>query len=320
MTDSASILVVGSINTDLVILGDRLPSAGETVVGGEFYRCAGGKGANQAVAAARVSTRGVAFIAAVGDDPFGVEALNGLRQEALNCNHVRVFPGQASGVALILVDAQGQNMISVAPGANSRLSEEFIDHLPDSLFKGARILLASLEVPFAAVCAALKRARQHGLTTILNPAPVDSALLDPAVFSLVDVLTPNETEAAALTPGLPCDGLNQLDCAAHRAQAIRRRGCGAVVVTLGSEGACVVDRAVRHIPGHRVDAVDATAAGDALNGALAAALAEGASLFDAARFANAAAAQSVTRRGAQPSLPSRVQIEQLLHLSERQGP
>ncbi len=301
-----SILVLGSINTDLVIRGPRLPAPGETVLDGTFFQAPGGKGANQAVAAARLASAPVTFVAAVGDDPFGRAALAALAQENLRTEFVQVVPGVASGIALILVDRQGQNLISVASGANLRLRREVVRDLPDEVFTAARVFLASLEIPLDTVLAALHRAKRAGLTTIVNPAPADLAFRDTGGMEAVDVLVPNESEAAALAER----PVETVEDAIAAGQALRARGVRACIVTLGARGAVVVDETTTVIPPVPVQAVDATAAGDCFCGALAVALSEGKSLVEAAHWANQAAAISVGRAGAQPSLPRRREVEQ----------
>ena len=307
------IVILGSVNIDLVIRAPRLPSPGETVLGGRFFEANGGKGANQAVAAARAALSPVAFVAAVGDDRFGQQSLDNFRREGLLCEHLRVVPGEATGVALILVDAEAENMIAVASGANAHLSIADVDRLPDAWFAPGGVFLACLESPLRTVRHALARARVSGMTTILNPAPANEPL--PAdVLELVDVLTPNEHEAAALAGQSVTDHRSAL-AAARRLQQL---GCRQVIVTRGSAGCTVVDdTAVKgnaaddsafELPALAVQPVDTTAAGDAFNGALAVRLSEGASLVEAARWASVAAAISVTRPGAQPSLPQRDEI------------
>jgi ribokinase len=311
MTANSRIIVVGSINTDLVIRGRRLPAPGETVIGGEFYQAAGGKGANQAVAAARAALEPVTFVGAVGDDSLGHAALQRLRSENLICDYLKTVPGQTSGVALILVDEAGQNLISVAAGANADLFAPDLEAVPASVFATAKVFLTCLETPVKTVAAGLQRARQAGLMTILNPAPACRDLVDAGLLPLVDVLTPNEGEAALLTGASVGDSGDEAS-SIRGARALQALGCRQVIVTCGSAGCLVVDQEVTHIPGRTVHAVDATAAGDAFNGALAVALAEGRSLCEAAEWANAAAAISVTRRGAQPSLAGRTEILKML--------
>lgn len=295
-----SIIVLGSVNTDLVIRTPHLPAPGETVLGGEFFQASGGKGANQAVAAALASRGSVTFVAAVGNDDFGRARLADLSAAGLDLTHVKQVLNRASGVALILVDERGENLIGVASGANLLLEPADVDRVPQPVFDRASVFLASLESPLAAVHRGLERAKAAGLTTILNPAPADRAVMKRDFLSLVDVITPNEVEATALTgEALP----------SFAAQQLMALGAKSVVVTLGAGGCLVVSDRQMSVPALPVTAIDTTAAGDAFNGALAVAISEGRTLFEAARFANRAAAIAVTRAGAQPSLPTRDQIE-----------
>ncbi|MCP5519194.1 MAG: ribokinase [Verrucomicrobiales bacterium] len=299
------VVVVGSSNTDMVLRVPRLPAPGETVLGGEFLSAAGGKGANQAVAAARLGGR-VTFVARVGTDAFGEAARRGFEREGIDTTHVRGESKRLSGVALIFVARSGENSIGVAPGANACLSaadvrraQKAIDH--------ADVVLTQLEIPWAAVSAAIETAKARGRKVILNPAP--ATRIPRSLLRAVDVLTPNEAEAAALSGMEVAD----VDSAVRAAQGLRRRGAGAVVVTLGGRGAVVVSSDVcEHVPAFGVKAVDTTAAGDVFNGALAVALGEGRNLLDAVRFASAAAAISVTVTGAQPSAPKRPAVERFL--------
>lgn len=318
-----STLVLGSVNVDLVIRGPRLPLPGETVLGGEFLQAAGGKGANQAVAAARAATGTVAFVGGVGDDLFGTHSREGLSREGLELSGLVTFPQTSTGIALILVDAAGQNQISVASGANARLTPDHVEALPDELFDEARVFLTSLEIPLPTVRRGLERARERGLITILNPAPADRDILEGNLLSLVDILTPNETELCQLAGELwgpegelsPTSGSRAADNPSRwRAAAVklRNRGCRTVIATLGPAGCLAVGDLEFRQSAPVVRAVDATAAGDAFNGALAVALAEGQPLTAAVRLATATAALSVTRAGAQPSLPRREEIEQAL--------
>lgn len=302
------VIVLGSANVDLAIRGPRLPRPGETVLGGEFLRSGGGKGANQAVAAARAARQPVTLIAALGDDALGKETRQALGRENLRLEHVRTVAGAATGVALILVDAAGENLISVASGANARLTPADVDAVPASAFNAAAVFLTSLETPLATVRRGLERAKAAGLTTILNPAPACREIASPEFAALVDVLTPNETEAAQLTGVSPTAGAPPQALA----ECLAKLGYAVSVLTLGSAG-CLVHQENQsvHLPAIAVNAVDATGAGDAFNGALAVALAEGRDLLDAVGWANRAAALAVTVAGAQPSLPTRDEIDAL---------
>lgn len=301
------VIVLGSINTDLVIRAARLPAPGETVIGGEYFRAAGGKGANQAVAAARASRGGVTFIGAVGDDRFGRESIERLQSESIDPSYVKVVAGRASGVALIMIDEGGENLISVASGANQDLLPEDVDAVPDEIFREARVFLASLESPWDAVKRGLERARSHGLLTILNPAPALADVVNRESLELVDVITPNRGEASDLSGA----DTRTTEGVLEAARRLQEAGCGACVITLGAEGCLVLERESVTVQARKVDAIDATAAGDALNGALAVALSEGRPLVEATRWASCAAAIAVTRQGAQPSLAHREEIEAL---------
>lgn len=299
------ILVVGSSNTDMIARVSRIPRPGETILGGEFITAAGGKGANQAVAAARAGGA-VTFIARVGKDMFGDRALAGFRRDRISVHHVRRDASKPSGVALIFVADSGENSIAVAPGANAQLSTTDIKRAQTE-FKRADVLLTQLETPLPTVIAAVKLAARNRVLTILNPAPAQT--LPDDLLKHVSILTPNESEAELLT-GIKVTG----EASGVRAVAkLRDRGVQIVIITLGAKGALVVSE-VGHtlVPGFKVKPVDTTAAGDVFNGALAVALAEKLDLGAAVQFANAAAAISVTRMGAQPSAPTRKKIEQLL--------
>jgi ribokinase len=299
------IVVVGSSNTDMIVKLDRLPRPGETLLGGRFLTAAGGKGANQAVGAARAGGA-VTFVARVGCDSLGDEAICGFQRDGIDDRFVTLDPHAPSGVALIFVAADGENCIAVASGANARLSPADV-HRARPVIARADVLLLQLETPLATVGAAAAWAAARGVRVILNPAPAQS--LPDALLRRVSVLTPNETEAELLT-GVAVKN----DAGAARAAArLLARGVGAVIITLGARGAWVADASgQRLVPGFKVRAVDTTAAGDIFNGALAVALSEGRPLDAAVRFANAAAALSVTKLGAQPSAPARRAIERLL--------
>ncbi len=299
------LVVVGSANMDLVVQTERAPRAGETVVGEGFTLAPGGKGANQAVAAARLGAE-VVFIARVGDDDFGKRNLENYRREGIDTSHVAVDPEAPSGVALIVVERGGENRIVVVPGANGRLDPNDVTRAR-SAFAGAAALLVQLEVPLATVEAALRLGREHGLRTILNPAP--ACPLPEGLLRSVDILTPNETELARITGRETADP-GEIPALAR---GLLARGPEHVIVTLGENGALIVSREGEvHVPSFPVEAVDTTAAGDAFNGALAVALAEGMDMERAVRFACAAGALATTVLGAQPSLPRRDRVESLL--------
>lgn len=290
------VIVVGSSNTDMIVRADRLPSPGETVLGGDLVMAPGGKGANQAVAAARVGAD-VTFVARVGRDSFGEATLENLRHEGIDTRFVIQDADAPSGVALIIVGPGGQNIIAVAPGANSRLTPSDV-HAAKAAFVGTRVVLLQLETPMETVIAAAKAGRAAGATVILNPAPAQS--LPDELYSTIDILTPNEPEAALLS------GQTSPEAAAH---TLLQRGMNTVIVTLGEVGVLIASpEGVRRAPGFKVKAVDTTAAGDAFNGGLAAALARGELLEPAVRYAQAVAAISVTRLGAQPSLPTGTEV------------
>ncbi|MBI4581043.1 MAG: ribokinase [Planctomycetes bacterium] len=299
------IVVVGSSNTDMIIQAARIPRPGETILGGQFSMAAGGKGANQAVAAARAGGQ-VTFVARVGNDVFGEQAIKGFVADGIDVKHVIKDPDAPSGVALIFVAADGENSIGVASGANGRLSPADVQAAADAI-GSADVLVMQLETPMETVKAAARMAASRKVRVILNPAPAQP--LSDDLLKCASVLTPNETEAELLT-GVKVDSEAK---AAEAAKALRARGVGMVIVTLGAKGVYVsADEFTGPVPGFVVKAVDSTAAGDVFNGALAVSLAEGRPLADAVRFANAAAAISVTRLGAQPSAPKRAEIEQML--------
>ena len=300
------VLVVGSANVDFTVAASRLPGVGETVSGGTLLVNHGGKGANQAVAARRLGAE-VRFVACVGDDASGRDIRAALQAEGVGVDGVMVTREAATGTALIVVDGQGRNQIVVAPGANWRLSAEHVRSRAED-FAWAQVVLCQLETPLDTLDVALGEARRRGLVTVLNPAPVRDGI-SADVWRRVDYLTPNEGEAARLS-GVPAEDVRSASAAARR---LRERGVGTVIVTLGVQGsiACTAGGDVR-TEAFPVKAVDTTAAGDSFNGALGTALAAGDALPDALRFASAAAALACTRRGAQPSLPIRAEVDRLL--------
>jgi ribokinase len=298
--DMPKIVVVGSANTDMVIKTERIPGPGETVIGGAFVMAAGGKGANQAVAAARLGAK-VTFVGRLGTDVFGDRAIAGYEQERIDTSCIVRDADAASGVALIFVDARGENSIAVASGANARLTPGDVEEA-ESAISAADVLLVQLEVPIESVCRAIELAHAASVPVILNPAPAKA--IQPGMLAQVDFATPNEHEITVVVgePDRELAVVKMLDA-----------GTRTVLVTLGPQGVLwATPGARRRVPAFSVDAVDTTAAGDAFNGGLAYALAVGDSTADAIRFANAVAALSVTRMGAQPSLPTKAEVDAFL--------
>lgn len=297
------IVVVGSANTDMVVHLDEIPSMGETVLGGQFAIAQGGKGANQAVAAARLGGD-VTLVARLGSDNFGVASKVAYQQEGINTDFIVCDQDVPSGVALIMVNRKGENIIAVAPGANGRLSPTDVVNA-ESAFQVADILLVQLEIPVDAVQTAIDLAQRYHLRVILNPAPAVS-LPDP-VLRVVNYITPNESE---LTMLLDLSGLHGRD-AAHDFREMF--GFDGLIVTEGAKGAWVLANHMEyHVPGFSVDAVDSVGAGDAFNGAIAVALSRNMDLFETVKFANAVGALSVTKAGAQPSLPTGGEVKGFL--------
>jgi len=295
------IIVVGSSNTDMVVKAQKLPAPGETVLGGQFLMNAGGKGANQAVAAARLGGKTV-FVCKVGNDIFGDQALKQFDTEGIDTSFIFTDPDLPSGVALINVDAKGENSITVASGANGSLSIEEINKA-SLVFQSGDILLAQLETPIETVAHAIETASNYGLKTILNPAP--AAELPEEIFSNLFAITPNETEAEILTGVKVTD----MDSAREAADVLISKGVKNVIITLGSKGAFLKsDSFDGMIATEKVSAMDTTAAGDCFNGALSVAILDGKTMEEAVAFACKAASISVTRMGAQASMPYRNEL------------
>src|SRR5690349_14532972 len=300
-----TILVVGSANTDMVIKADKFPQPGETILGGQFFMFPGGKGANQAVAAARLGGR-VTFITKVGNDIFGSKALQQFKDEGIRTDYVFSDPENPSGVALITVNAKGENTIVVAQGSNGTLSPDDVQKAANE-FTTADIVLMQLEIPMPTVLHTARLASQHGKKVILNPAP--AAVLPAEIFHYLFMITPNKSETESLT-GIEIKDQSSLEKAACK---IFEKGIPNIVITLGVEGAFIFnDQGSRLIPTPKVKAVDTTAAGDIFNGALAVALSENKTLDEAVTFANQAAAFSVTKMGAQASAPFKNELIQTL--------
>lgn len=304
------IVIIGSLNMDLVIRTPRLPVPGETIIGHEFTTAPGGKGANQAVAAAKLGAS-VTMVGRVGADGFGRALRDHLAADRVDVTNVLADDCAATGVAVIEVDEKGQNTIVVASGANARLTRADVDAVRGML-GSADALIAQLEVPLDTVTYALRLAHESHVLTLLNPAPAQT--LHPSVLALVDILVPNESEASRLTGTAVGDWAS----AEVAARELNRRGARAVIITLGARGALVFeDNLVRQVPPFHVEAVDATAAGDAFVAALAVARASGRDIDTALRAASAAGALTATKLGAQPSLPTRAELDEFLKLRGR---
>jgi ribokinase len=308
-----TILIAGSSNLDMIVQVPRLPKPGETVLGGRFLTAHGGKGANQAVAAARAGGE-VVFVSAVGNDAFGKELIDGYRQDGIETKYVFTQEDTPTGVALISVAANGENAIAVASGANAKLLPSYLPQIKAALEEAAA-LLVQLEIPLETVDAIIRAAASIAIPVILNPAPAQ--LLDDSLYPLLTCITPNESEAELLT-GIPVTGR---DSAVRAADWFINKGVGTVIITMGGRGAfvCTANES-RLAPPFAVTPVDTTAAGDVFSGALTVALAEGMPLHDAVRFGSAAAALSITVPGAQPSIPYRHHIEQFLSSAEESIP
>jgi len=301
------IVVVGSANTDMVVKSTRIPAPGETVTGGEFLSVPGGKGANQAVAAARLGAQ-VTFIAKVGDDLLGRQAIEGYQKEGISVEHIWQSKEAPTGVALILVDDSGENLISVASGANHLITPEDIGGIAD-IICCAKVLMLQLEIPLEAVLAAARIAFDAGVPVILDPAPTPDEPLDPELLRRVSYLTPNESELERLTG----KKVHDIASAKEAAKELLNLGPKNVVVTLGDAGALVCAReGTSEIAPFTVDAVDSTAAGDAFNGGLAAAIGAGKSVKEAVLEASAAGGLATTKLGAQPSLPKESEHKDLM--------
>lgn len=301
MKQQGTILVVGSANTDLVVTTKAFPRPGETVFGNEFISNHGGKGANQAVAAARLGGR-TAFVAKVGGDAFGQSTIEMLRAEGIDTRGVTVAQEAPSGVALIQV-AGGENTIVVCPGANALLTAHDIAQA-EPLFADAQIVLMQLETPIPTLTAAAQLAKRHGAMVVLNPAPAPAEPLPAELMACVDLVIPNETEAERLC------GVHPSQDMAGAMQALRTLGARDCLITMGSHGVCAMcGGEPRLFPAFEVKATDTTAAGDTFCGALCAALGQGQPMEQAICFAQKAASISVTRMGAQASIPTRDEIE-----------
>ena len=299
------IVVIGSLNMDVVAIAPRIPVEGETIIGNKYFTEPGGKGANQAYAAAKLGGK-TAMLGRIGDDDFGRRMRDNVASVGCDVSGLKSVPG-ASGVALIFVSETGQNSIIVVPGANDQLTAADVDAEAAAL-DGAGIVLLQLENPVAAVAAAARLGKQKGARVILDPAPAPAVPLPPELLRIVDIVTPNETEAAILA-GLPPGRLNP-EQAEALAKQLQGMGAHTVIMKLGDQGCLLVEpTGVTYIPAPKVTAVDTTAAGDTYNAALAVSLSEGLPLKDACRFAVYASALSVTRLGTQLAVPSRAEVD-----------
>ncbi|KQN60654.1 ribokinase [Serratia sp. Leaf51] len=306
---TGKLVVLGSINADHILNINHFPQPGETVIGKQYTVAFGGKGANQAVAAGR-SGADISFIACVGDDDIGERVRKQLASDQIDTRPVEAIKDATTGVALIFVNAEGENVIGIDAGANNAVTPEYLERYKQQVIE-ASALLMQLESPLDTVIAAAKIAKEHGTQVILNPAP--ACVLPDELLSRVDIITPNETEAEKLT-GINVD--NNED-AARAAKALHDKGIATVIITLGSKGVWLSQNGEgKLVSGFRVKAVDTIAAGDTFNGALVTALLEGKQMDSAVRFAHAAAAIAVTRPGAQPSVPWRKEIDDFLAQQE----
>lgn len=302
-----SIIVFGSINIDLVATTPRLPVAGETLLGESFFTTPGGKGANQAVALAKLGIP-TQMIGRVGNDNFGAELIKNLQNSGVQTENILIDESVSSGVAVITIDNTGENHIIVIPGANGQINQEDVKKLSD-LLPTATTLLLQLEIPLPAVVAAVKAAKDLDINIILDPAPAQSNLPD-ELYPLIDIITPNEIEASQLV-GFPVNGE---ETAAKAAAVLLERGVKCAVIKLGAKGVyCATAEAAFFIPAFSVHAVDTVAAGDAFNGGLAAALFHKLPLREAVIWGAATGALATTKPGAQSSLPDRITLEEFLH-------
>ena len=301
------IFVVGSLNADLVVRAPRFPQPGETISGDDLQIIPGGKGANQAVAAARQGVS-VSMIGRVGNDSFGPELINNLKRNNVDTFHIQIDPHSATGTAIIVVDSNGQNSIVLSPGANGKVSPA---DMKTGSFSDHKLLLLQLEIPIETVLSATRRAKESGLRILLNPAPART--LPEELISLPDFILPNETELSLLTNRHVTD----ITSAEKAAKILLELGAQNVIVTLGANGALIVSsKQVAHVNAYNVEVVDTTAAGDAFIGGFASALLQNESLEESVRYGCACGALATTKFGAQPSLPTKEEVDRFLRANE----
>lgn len=304
------VLVIGSYNVGLTVLGPRIPKSGETIMGTQFDMGPGGKGSNQAIAIVRLGGS-VSFLAKIGGDIFGKDAIALFERECIDTKYVIIDETTHTGAGIIFVDDKGQNAIGVAPGANYRLTVDDLRKY-STLFEQCDILLIQLEIPLSVVYQAIRIANRTNMNIILNPAPAQK--IESRFLSMIDVLTPNETEAEILTD----IAVSDKESALTAGKFLLSQGVNSVIVTLGDDGALLVsDEKEQHFPSYKVDVVDTTGAGDAFNGGLAYSLATGESIERAIDFASKVAALSVTKVGVVPGLPSMQDVEKYFERVDR---
>ncbi|MDF2613340.1 MAG: rbsK [Clostridia bacterium] len=299
------ITVIGSLNMDLVTKTDKVPKVGETFLGADFKQAAGGKGANQADAIAKLGGK-VAMIGRVGNDQFGHTLMKSLECDGVEVSCIQITEGTSTGIATIIVNGDGDNSIIVVPGANFKLTPEDVDDA-EVVIKNSDIMIAQLEVPIDTIKYAFKKAKEYGKYTILNPAPARE--LDEDLLKMTDLLVPNETELEILTGRTLVTKEDMLAAS----KELMQKGVKEMMVTLGSNGCLHIDKtSSTHYPAHLVEAVDTTAAGDSFIGAIATAFSEGKSIEEAINFASKVSALTVTRAGAQDSLPTKKEVEEYM--------
>lgn len=301
------ILVVGSLNTDIVSTMERMPVCGETILGEQLSYHQGGKGANQAYACAKMGAN-TTMLGCVGMDDFGVAMVDNLKKVEVNTQHIKRTNEHPSGTAIIFTDANANNSIVVIPGANKECDTRYLKE-QEALIKEHDVILLQLEIPYDGVYEVIRSAKKEGKIVIFNPAPAPTIEIPKDIWELIDIVTPNESELQSITG----ENVDTIEDIVYAAKELRERGMKHVIVTVGEHGAVwVSEEGIKHIPGRKVQAVDTTAAGDCFNGTLAVCLAEGREMEESIRRANLAASISVTRKGAQNSIPALEELKEIL--------